>query len=152
MDQGPAIGFRSVKAAKGGFFDRAAVAAAMDRVTRRVLSRFGAYVRASARNSLHRRNGTSAPGSPPFSHVGLLRQFIFFSWDQDRRSVVIGPAKLNGRASQDAPQALEFGGRFQRRTRSGAHVAHYPARPFMGPAFATTLPKLPRMWAEALSK
>lgn len=152
MSNGPIVGFRSVRDAKNGFFDRAAVANAMDATARRVLSKFGAFVRRTAQLSLRTRKGTSPPSSPPYSHTGLLKRFIFFSWDNDRRSVVIGPAKLNGRASQDAPQALEYGGRFVRRTRTGTRPATYPARPFMGPAFNANEPKLPGMWADALTK
>lgn len=149
---GPIVGFRSVRDAKNGFFDRAAVMGAMDVTARKVLSKFGAFVRRSAQFSIRSRKGFSAPGSPPHGHTGLLRKFIFFSWDNNRRSVVIGPAKLNGRASNDALRALEFGGRFARRGRAGTYTAKYPARPFMGPAFNANLPKLPGMWANALKK
>lgn len=152
MSNGPIVGFRSVRDAKNGFFDRAAVIGAMDATARKVLSKFGAFVRRSAQLSIRTRKGHSPPGSPPHGHVGLLRKFIFFSWDNDRRSVVVGPAKLNGRASSDAPKALEYGGWFNRRGRNGPRVANYPARPFMGPAFDANLPKLPKMWAGALRK
>lgn len=149
---GPTVGFRSVRDAKNGFFDRAAVIGAMDATARKVLSKFGAFVRRSAQLSIRTREGSSTPGSPPHGHIGLLRKYIFFSWDNDRRSVVVGPAKLNGRASSDAPKALEYGGTFIRQTRTGTRAARYPARPFMGPAFDANEPKLPGMWADALRK
>lgn len=152
MSNGPIVGFRSVRDAKNGFFDRAAVIGAMDATARKVLSKFGAFVRRSAQLSIRSRKGASAAGSPPHGHVGLLRKFIFFSWDNDRRSVVIGPAKLHGRASADALRALEFGGTFNRQTRTGTRAVRYPARPFMGPAFDANTPKLPKMWADALRK
>ena len=52
-------------------------------------------VRTTARHSIHKRKRTIAPGEPPSSHTGLLRRFIFFGYDRERRSVVIGPARLN---------------------------------------------------------
>jgi len=150
MNTGPGIGSLSIGKAKRGFFDRLAVMGAVDAMTRRVLSKFGAYVRQSAKTSIRPRKAASSVGSPPSSHVGLLRKFILFSWDGDQRSVVIGAALLSGRAYRDAPAALEFGGRFMRRNRKGPYVANYNPRPFMGPAFDSNLPKLPSMWANAL--
>jgi hypothetical protein len=57
------------QAAKGSFFDRAKVKNAVDAGTRRVLSRFGAFVRTRARTSIRKRKGTSPPGGPPHAHV-----------------------------------------------------------------------------------
>jgi len=73
------------------FFDRDKVRKRTDAGTRRVLSRFGAYVRTTAKHSIRKRKRISEPGEPPSSHTGLLRRFIFFGYDRDRRSVVIGP-------------------------------------------------------------
>ena len=53
------------------FFDRTAVTGAVDRATRSVLSRFGAYVRRTAKGSIRKAKGPSKPGSPPHSHKGL---------------------------------------------------------------------------------
>lgn len=135
------------------FFDRKAVTSRLDRTTRKVLSRFGAFVRTGARHSIRKRKGVSKPGEPPSSHTGLLRNFIFFGYDRDRRSVVIGPQRLNQKVG-DAPHALEYGGpsavvegpRGRRRKRR-IKVA---ARPFMGPAFEREKPKLPAMWANSV--
>ncbi len=135
------------------FFDRKAVTGAVDRATRKVLSQFGAFVRTSARHSIRKRKRVSAPGEPPSSHTGLLRRFIFFGYDRDRRSVVIGPQRLNQKVG-DAPHALEYGGtstvveglRGRRRKR---HIK-IAARPFMGPAFEHEKPKLPAMWAKSV--
>lgn len=145
----------NVRKMKEGFFDRAAVTLATDQATIRVLSKFGAFVRTAARSLIRTRKKPSMPGSPPHGHVGLLRRFIFFSFDRSTRSVVIGPARLNGRAYADAPIALEYGGRFRRFTNSVLRlpfIATYPARPFMNPAYRKELPKLPRMWKNSISK
>jgi hypothetical protein len=66
------------RAAKQGFFDRALVQQKVAKAERRVLSRFGAFVRTRAKTSIRKKKGTSPPGSPPHSHVGLLRKFILF--------------------------------------------------------------------------
>ena len=131
---------------KNMFFDRKAVAGAVDRATRRVLSKFGAFVRTTAKHSIRKRKAVSQPGSPPSSHVGLLRKLIYFGYDPARKSVVIGPMPLHGTA--EAPPLLEYGGRAKRKNRKGKNVmASYRARPFMGPAFEAEKPKLPAMWA-----
>ena len=128
------------------FFDRKAVTSAVDRGTRRVLSKFGAYVRTTARHSIRKRKAVSEPGRPPSSHVGLLKKLLFFGYDAGRKSVVIGPTPLHGEA--ETPPLLEYGGKARRRGRKGRMVmANYRARPFMGPAFEQEKPKLPAMWA-----
>ena len=135
------------------FFDRKAVMRGVDRATRRVLGRFGAFVRRAAKSSIRKRKRTSAPGEPPSSHAGLLKKLIFFGYDRDRRSVVIGPQRLNQKIG-DAPAALEHGGmstvveglRGKRKKRR----VNIRARPFMGPAFEQEKPKLPQMWANSV--
>jgi len=174
------------------FFDSPAVVRRVDKRTRRVFSRFGAYVRRTARQSIRKppktkiatdmqgrrwrvRNelwAASAPGNPPYSQTGLLRQFIFFGYDIRRRSVVIGPEKLTGRVSETAAHALEFGGEsttydYQWRAAKGSHKQNgklrvkrakvyrkvkIAARPFMRPAFARELPKLSGLWRDSVSK
>ena len=94
--------------AKSLFFDRPAVRNAVDRAQRRVLSRFGAYVRRGARSSIRKRKRPAPPGSPPSDHTGRLKRNIFFVYEPVKSSVVIGPARLSG--STDAPETLEHGG------------------------------------------
>ena len=138
---------------KAIFFDRKAVRSAVDRTARRVLSRFGAFVRRAAKSSIRKRKRASAPGEPPSSHTGLLKQFIFFGYDRDRRSVVTGPQRLNQKVG-DAPAALEHGGvstvveglRGRRRRRR----VRIKARPYMGPAFEQERPKLAAMWRDSV--
>jgi len=135
------------------FFDRKAVLSATDRAARKVLSRFGAFVRTTARHSIRKRKAISQPGSPPSSHVGLLRKLIYFGYDAGRKSVVIGPAPLHRTA--EAPPLLEYGGRALRKDLPGRQagrkgknvVATYRPRPYMGPAFEKERPKLPALWA-----
>lgn len=140
----------SLKSAKSGFFDRAAVVRAVDQATRRNLSRFGAYVRQRAKTSIRRppKNAAvriSRPGRPPYSHTGLLKRFIFFAYDADRQSVVIGPVRLRNSDGM-APTLLEHGGvalRARRRRR-------YRPRPYMHPAFDAEMAALPDLWKNSV--
>ncbi len=135
--------------AKDFFFDRQAIIGKVDAATRQILSRFGAFVRRTARSSLRSRRQPSSPGMPPSSHTGLLKRLIFFGYDPDRKSVVIGPAAL--RSTVEAPPLLEFGGSVRRKGRHGKQVtATYPARPFMKPAFTKELKSLPPLWRDSI--
>ncbi len=154
------------------FFDRPKVQRATDKARRRVLSRAGAFIRQTARTSIRKRKGTSPPGSPPYSHVGLLRRLILFGYDERTDSVVVGPVKLNKQS--DAPHTLEFGGttvarrtmlvrvgdtgrdrrgRFTRGKRqlvkAGTRLVYKP-RPFMGPAMQKELPQFPELWRNSI--
>jgi hypothetical protein len=138
------------KAARANFFDSKKVLAAVDRATRRVLSKFGAFVRTRARTSIRKRKAVSLPGGPPHSHTGLLRRFLFFSYDPDNKSVVIGPAKISGTVDPDALPALEYGGPSTVERGGRRERISVKARPFMGPAFEAERPGLPAMWRDSV--
>ena len=133
------------------FFTSKAVLSATDRATRRVLSRFGAYVRRTAKSSIRKRKAISRPGSPPSSHTGLLRRFILFGYDPAKRSVVIGPAKLTHGDRGEAPALLEYGGTTALKRSGNRRRARFGARPYMGPAFEKEKTKLPQMWRDSVS-
>ncbi|MCE5280338.1 MAG: hypothetical protein ABFD92_07850 [Planctomycetaceae bacterium] len=144
-----------IKQAKAMFFDPKKVIDAAERATQKVLSKFGAFVRQTARGSIRSGKKPAAPGRPPHSHTGLLKRFIFFGYDRQRKSVVIGPAKLNARSSDTAPEALEYGGDTKviagsRRRGRVVKKVSIESRPFMGPAFAKEQPKLPAMWRDSV--
>ncbi len=141
------IGFKLSKA-KSLFFDRAKVTSAVDAATRKVLSRFGAYVRRTAKSSIRKRKKSAPPSSPPSSHTGLLRRFIFFAYDPAKQSVVIGPTALNAK-NADAPETLEHGGRTALEVGKRKKRITIKARPFMGPAYKKEEPKLPQMWQDS---
>ena len=132
------------------FFDRRAVTTRMEPAKRKVLSRFGAFVRRTAKGSIRRRKKPAPPGSPPSSHTGLLRKFIFFGFDRDRHSVVIGPVRLDRRGRGEAPSLLEYGGQTTLVRRGKRRRTTYRARPYMGPAFEKEQPKLPAMWLDSV--
>ena len=128
------------------FFDRPAVTSRVDPATRKVLSKFGAFVRRTARSSIRKRKKPSPPGSPPSSHIGLLKKFIFFGYEPAKRSVVIGPVRLSQKGRGEAPHLLEYGGSTKVEHRGKRKRAKVRPRPFMGPAFENEEPKLPAMW------
>lgn len=151
---------------KRSFFDRAAVIAALGKARANALSKIGAYLQRRARSSMRRRKKSSAPGTPPSAHsadpVATLKN-IWFGYDDQTRSLVVGPVKINQvdflngqRGSGTVPQLQEFGGtrgvvevqlrngswiRADQRSRrrlaglpSRVRLARYPARPYMKPA------------------
>ena len=132
------------------FFDKKAVRDKVDAGTRRVLSKFGAFVRRTARSSIRKRKKTSSPGSPPSSHIGLLKKLIFFGYDPRKDSVVIGPVRLTQKGRGEAPSLLEYGGSTKVEHRGKRKRAKVRPRPFMGPAFEKEQPKLPAMWRDSI--
>ena len=138
----------SLEAAKAGFFDREKVQRAVDDATRKVLSRFGAFVRTRARTSIRWRRGTSPPGHPPYSHTGLLRRFILFAYDAESKSVVIGPTLIRG--ATQAPRLLEYGGTAEVFFHGQKVKARYRPRPYMRPAFEAEKRKLPPLWRNSV--
>jgi hypothetical protein len=131
------------------FFDRKKVISAVDRATRRVLSKFGAFVRTRARSSIRRRKGSAPPGQPPHSHTGLLRRLIFFAFEPVRKSVVIGPT-LASNKSGEAPRLLEHGGTTTLVRRRKRVRINFRGRPYMGPAFEREKPQLPKLWRDSI--
>ena len=142
------IGFK-FKTMQGRFFDSAKVISATDKATRKVLSKFGAFVRRTAKSSIRKRKKTSSPGSPPSSHTGLLKKFIFFGYNPASESVSIGPIKLNSKRG-DIPRTLEIGGKTTIVSRGKKKTVKIAARPFMVPAKDKELPKLPDMWKNSI--
>jgi hypothetical protein len=169
-----------IRMARGAFFNRRAVTGAVSLAKRKVLSKFGAFVRTRARSLMRparmksraemssaeiivyeekkryalrvhgptprRPMASSKPGDPPRVILGLLKQHLYFSYDADKGSVVIGPAKLNG-TNSNAPEVLEHGGWV--RMPNGRNV-WIEARPFMSPSFEAEMPGVPMLWAGAL--
>lgn len=166
---------------KQWFFDSDLVTSRMSRTTLISFRKIGGNVRLIARRSLRKRKKASAPGEPPSSHEGSLRERIFFIWDPQTQSVTIGPERFNhiyfdgdGKPLNGAvPGVLEEGGEIQRLEfqrsdgswtradfRSRRRWAGRPrrfvnlsiaARPFMVPALETSKGRYADLWAEVWS-
>jgi hypothetical protein len=143
--------------AKRFFFTSAAVIKDCDRKTRSVLSKFGAFVRRTAKGSIRKAKKPARPGSPPHDHGGPLKRLIFFVWEAARRSVIIGPERLRSKEG-DAPHALEHGGqttstrkvRVGRSSYRATRKVTIAAHPYMGPAAAKESKKLPDLWSNSV--
>lgn len=132
------------------FFDSPKIIRSVDKSTRKVLAKFGAFVRRTAKQSIRKRKKASAPGSPPSSHTGLLKRFIFFGYDRQKDSVVIGPTRLTDNNRGDAPSLLEYGGRTTVKNKKQKSRVRIRSRPFMGPAFEKEKTNLPALWKNSI--
>ena len=146
------IGFK-LKTMQSRFFDSTKVISAAGRAKRKVLSRFGAFVRRTAKSSIRKRKKVSPPGKPPTSRTGLLKKFIFFGYVPASDSVVVGPIMLNSK-SGDTPRVLELGGKTTvasgLKSKRKKRTVKIAARPYMTPAMDKELPKLPDMWKNSI--
>lgn len=173
------LGF-NVNQAKSYFFDRPVVSA-LDRAAKGALSKFGAFVRTTARSSIRKRKRVSDPGQPPSSHTGLLKRFLFFAYDALRQSVVVGPVPTNqvffdGNRKPvrgTVPEVLEYGGAitileveingkwFRHDIRATIREGNLPkrfrtaridARPYMRPAFEKNRDLLVGLFRDSMKK
>ena len=178
----------AIGSAKASFFDSNAILKLMDRTTAKALSKYGAFVRQRARTSIRYRKKSAPAGSPPSAHrsmkrtktnrkgetktqqVSPLRDLLYFSYDREAKSVIIGPVLADQSKgphrrpkSGTVPKTLEEGGPItvQEILRRGKwsridlftrrQIAGLPSRmrterigkhPFMAPADAAERPKL----------
>jgi len=139
------------RTARRGFFDAEKVRRRVQAAERRVLSRFGAFVRTTAmQDKLRKRKGVSPAGLPPSVHSTPGLRLILFAYDFPTASVVIGPVKFHGRSDYGPttiPELMEHGATVRGRDK---RMHRYEARPFMGPAYEENLPKLPAMWRDSV--
>ena len=103
------------------------------------LGHAGAAIRLTGRRSIRKSPKASAPGTPPNTRRGRIKNAIKYAVRPDKQSVVIGPdAEVGGSSAK----AHEFGGSYRRE--------QYEKRPFMGPALEKTKSRLPAMWAGSI--
>ena len=125
-----------VKAKAKTKFDGKKVMNAAKRPNITNLGHAGAAIRLVARHSIRKAAGPSAPGTPPHTRKGGIRNAIKYALTPGKQSVVIGPDYA---VAADSGVAHEFGGRFRNE--------NYDRRPFMGPALEKVKDRLPPMWA-----
>jgi hypothetical protein len=165
----------TLKASTANFFDKEIVIEAVGAATAKVLSKFGSLVRKRAQKSLHVNKNSAPAGSPPFIHttrkktrvsqrtgqvrtrsISLLREYIWFSYDKQTNSVVIGPVRLDSTVTPDALPALEYGGSSTAIGRKAGTFRRIPVtikpHPFMAPAFEAEQPGLAELWAGSVSR
>lgn len=130
------------------FLDRPAVQKALGESLVKPLSKAGAFVMTSARRSIRKRKANSKPGNPPSSHVGLLRDRIFFGYDSSKKTVVVGPQLLNSKTNPTIPEALEFG-KVLRQSRNN-RPRQYHKFPYMRPAMERELQKFPALFKDGI--
>jgi hypothetical protein len=141
---------KSICKVKTLFFDSPAVIAAVDTATRKVLNRIGGMLRLTARRSIKKASTHSAvskPGKPPLSHTGLLKNYIWYSFDPQNSSVVVGPVALKAKG-KDVPHTLEYGGKTKVKNRN----VHIAPRPFMAPSLNVNAPKMAALWKNSVRK
>lgn len=114
----------------------------------RALRKIGFTTRAKAIVSIGPGRGSSRPGSPPTSHLGLIGRFMRYAVDAQHLSVVIGPERLN-RKSQNVLSALEKGGNSI--TTKGRTI-RIAARPTMVPALVEACRLLPNFLTDSVSE
>ena len=86
---------------------------------------------------------SSKPGEPPRTIRGDIKKFLFFAYEPQARSVVIGPARTG--TPTGAPENLEQGGFVS--TKSGR--VRIEPRPYMKPAFDKHTDQLPALLSGA---
>ncbi len=167
MDAGIQFGYRMSKKHLS-YFDKPAVMSAMDKTTRRVFSRFGAFVRQrditmmlrskpekkfGVHSKVTDQGGSAKAGTPPAVHLGLIVKFVQFWYDTIAQSVIVGPERLNGRlAGGAALEALEYGGESLVLDHQKEIRVQIQPHPSINPAFEAELELLPPKWENAMEK
>ena len=121
----PSMFRMTLRQAKKAFFDRPIVMAQVRKERRERLRRMGGFAMVTARRSMRKRPGPSAPGKPPHRHVGYLKKFLVYAYDSIHESVVVGPTLLPGKTmrgpdyrgllGETVPELMEYGGLAMRR-------------------------------------
>ena len=148
--------------------DTGKVKRAYDRGTIWSLGRAGAYIYGIARKSikivpevrsrtkrqakaLQGESVYAAPGDPPHSRRGKLKQAIFFAVE-GKTNVAIGTSA--SRLGQ-VGRIHEHGGRYRVRkaaSKRGPAIGNFPKRPFMAPALEVARVRLPSFWAGSVKE
>lgn len=131
------------------FFDRPKVSRYFDRKTLYALNWFGGNVRKTAQRSMRSRKGSqkSGQGKAPFAHgQKLLRKLLFYSMEERKKTVVVGPILLDKTADLGVPRLMEQGGRVAGTYKGKPIVKDYKGNPYMIPAFNIHIGKVASMY------
>ena len=97
---------------KDMFFDRQKVIKAIEKTTKKNLSRMARFIQVRAKQSLIRRKKSSRPGSQPYvkskNKFANLKNILYF-YEEMTETAVIGPVRF-GRSNPPVPQLMEHGG------------------------------------------
>lgn len=118
---------------KSLFFDRKRVLDAVGKAAAKSLGKVGGKIRLTAQRSMRYRKSVpkkapwggwyvpgSPKGTPPFARKDtkrgpLLRKMLFYAYEPERLSVIIGPAGMSAKfGTNTVPHVQEFGGRISR--------------------------------------
>lgn len=156
-----------------GSFDASTILWPTNRFVKKLLHRFGGYVRNTQRNSMKRANDPphgprkrSKPGNPPLRHAANpdIKETVFYYVDPHRKDVIIGMVLLQTKSrvgEMPMPGVLEYGGealiysgRWNRRTGHAGRtvkVVKVLPRPSAVPAFEKAVKKyLPDLIREGI--
>jgi len=149
----------TIDQAKGLFFDPKKILDPAEKATQQMLSKFGGYVKRTAKNSIKTSEEFSKPGQPPKSRGGKVRykDFVFYVYDRALKEVVIGAVLLPRKTSTKVPQVLEYGGTKEANEFKGrVHkkiATSQTERPHMRPAFDKAVKRLlPELIANSIVK
>jgi len=162
------------KDAKSMFFDESKITKGMAKAEKQYLSKAGGLIRKVAQRSIRKRKKPSQPGSPPHSHQGRLKKFLFYGLDEKNGKAFVGPVLLGKPAegsNKTVPEILEYGGdvtinevvfwktgewvtddrKYRRRkwykvAKKRKRRATIQPRPYMQPALKESQSKLPGLW------
>lgn len=148
------------------FFDRDKVDKYVSRKKKRAFTKSGAYVRRTAQFSMRSRKGSAPAGQPPFAHAKGLKRHLYFYYDPDKETVIVGPVLFSETASEGIPRLMERGGVVSREVRvptgnvtsvdgtmlkkfrTERRDLSYDPHPYMLPALAKNKGKIAEFMAE----
>lgn len=136
---------------KKAFFRKDTIGKYLSRKTFRVLNKFGGLVRKTAQRSMRvRKKGVAPKGQPPFAHgKKLLRKLLFYSLNDSKDTVVVGPLLLQKTAKLGVPKLLEQGGTISQSVKGKTVTRRYHGNPYMIPAFNIFIPQV-ASWYKAV--
>lgn len=164
-----------INGSRASFFNEKLISSISDKMTVRMLSRCGAFVRQTAKTSIRYGKDHAKPGRPPkakrlnsFSRTTTnkktgkttkratspLRELLFFAYDKEQKSVVIGPMQFKQSRTRGwkPPAVLETGGTVSERTKRGIRRLRFRGNPYMGPALRKEQPKFAPLFAGQFRK